>query len=450
MPTHLNGRVVAPPAGDEQSRPDLSQPIAWYVHLPFCHSKCGYCDFYSLPTRPEWVENLVRAVCLEIRERDPGRPVRSIFVGGGTPTVLPATALETILRAIPTPPHAGVEFTVEANPSSADELKLDLLRRCGVNRVSFGAQSFHRDELAVLERLHDPAHIPEAVAFARRAGFENVNLDLIFGVPGQTVERWIDSLRRAVALNVEHISCYSLMFEEGTALTKRRRLGQIAAIDEELEAEMYERTIDELTAAGYEHYEISNFARPGRRCDHNMVYWLNEEYVGIGPSAVSYERGERRKNVADVQRYVADILRAEKARPRVTEARRHGGVEGTEGRMDDGTKKPGNTGVPPGARLAERDTGLALLGESVGVVVEREQLDAESTARETAIQMLRLTDGIDVAAFERRTGFDPRQMFAVVLERFAAGGQLACDNGRIRLTRRGLPVANHVMREFLA
>ncbi len=197
-------------------------PIGWYVHLPFCTSKCGYCDFYSLPTQPEWIDGLTQAILHEVARRDAKRPVATIFVGGGTPTVMPADALRRVLNAIPRHASEGLEFTVEANPSSADELKLDLLRQCGVNRVSFGAQSFHREELAVLERLHDPVHIPEAVALARCAGFDNVNLDLIFGVPGQTLARWEESLQRAVDLGTDHISCYGLMYEDGTALTKRR------------------------------------------------------------------------------------------------------------------------------------------------------------------------------------------------------------------------------------
>lgn len=377
---------------------DTQRPIGWYVHLPFCPTKCGYCDFYSLPTREDWIDDLVRAVCAEITLRDPHRSVRSIFVGGGTPTVLPADALRTVLDAIPRG-DADAEFTVEANPSSADELKLDLLRRCGVNRVSFGAQSFHRDELAVLERLHNPDHISDAVRLARQAGFDNVNLDLIFGVPGQTVPRWLDSLRRAIELGVDHIACYSLMYEEGTALTKRKRLGLLEPCNEDVEAEMYERTIDLLAAAGYAQYEISNFARPGRQCRHNLIYWHNEEYVGVGPSAVSYVDGVRRKNLADVKRY----------------------MEGMNGDVADTDR----------------------------LIVESERLTGEPHARETAIQLLRLTSGIDIAAFEGRTGLDPMALFADAVETFGRSGHVCVERGHIRLTRRGLMVANRVMAEFL-
>lgn len=413
----------APDRSAAQQVPGL--PVGWYVHLPFCHTKCGYCDFYSVPNQPDAVGELTAAICAEMLRRDPGRPIATVFVGGGTPTVLPAIALEAILRAIPRRFAATeVEFTVEANPSSADELKMDLLRQCGVNRVSFGAQSFHRDELAVLERLHDPIHIPEAVQLARRAGFANINLDLIFGIPGQTLERWLDSPSRAVDLGVEHIACYSLMYEEGTALTKRRRMGQVQPIDEDVEAEMYERTIDTLTAAGYEHYEISNFARPGRRCRHNMVYWRNEEYVGIGPSAVSYLDGVRSKKAADYRQYIAALA-------------------------GDNARRGGPTHVTTAdGRHDERRLRL-FAGHPDGLVIESEKLEGIAHARETAIQMLRLTEGIDTAYFRQRTGFDPLALFAGPIQQFTAGGLVDVVNGFIRLTRRGLLVANRVMQEFL-
>jgi oxygen-independent coproporphyrinogen-3 oxidase len=374
--------------------------IGLYVHLPFCTTKCGYCDFYSLPTIPHLVDDLVCAIILELSRRRPSRRIETVFIGGGTPTVLPSEALDRILTAVGEAARIGgvapEEWTVEANPSSTDELKLELLRRHGVDRVSFGAQSFHPDELAVLERIHDPRHIGESVSAARRAGFDNVNLDLIFGVPGQTPARWRDNLLRAIDLGVEHLSCYSLMYEPGTAMTRLRREGRILPCDEDAEAEMFETTIDLLTAAGYEHYEISNYARPGRRCRANLIYWMNDAYLGVGPSAVSYLDGERRKNVADVRRYVE-----------------------------------------------------AMLSGGEGVVMERERLDPIGRARETAVQMLRLTEGIDEAAFMRRTGFEARMLFAEAIDRFTAMNLLETCDGFIRLTRRGRMVANRVMEEFV-
>jgi oxygen-independent coproporphyrinogen-3 oxidase len=322
--------------------------------------------------------------------------VETVFVGGGTPTVLPAEALEAILGAAKKGAGSVSEFTVEANPSSCDELKLDLLRRFEVNRISFGAQSFHRDDLAVLERIHDPRHVTESVRAARRAGFENINLDFIYGVPGQTLQRWRETLRRAIDLDTEHLSCYALMYEPGTSLTRLRSDGRIIACDEDLEAEMFELTRDELTASGFEHYEISNFAKPGRRCRANMIYWENREYLGIGPSAVSYLNGERRKNVPDVRKYIE-----------------------------------------------------AMKNDPSRAVVERERLDGVGRACETAIQMLRLLAGIDEALFRRQTGFDACVLFDEPIARFTALGQMESAGGRIRMTRRGLLLANRVMEEFL-
>ncbi len=377
-------------------QPPAAASLGWYLHLPFCTTKCGYCDFYSLPTIPGLVDDLVRSVCKELIERDPGRAVETVFVGGGTPTVLPAEALEKILSEIRRRAGRVAEFTVEANPSSTDELKLDLLRAYGVNRVSFGAQSFNPDELKVLERLHDPRHIFESVEAARRAGFDNVNLDLIYAIPGQTPASWKETLARAIDVGTEHLSCYALMYEPGTSLTRLRHEGRVIACDEDREADMFECTIDLLTAAGFEHYEVSNFARPGRRCRANMIYWENREYLGIGPSAVSYLDGVRQKNAPDVRRYVE-----------------------------------------------------AMLADSAVAVVEREELTPFHRACETAVQMLRLTDGIELARFRDQTGFDAATIFAERVREFASLGLMDANERTIRLTRRGMMVANRIMAELL-
>jgi len=416
---------------------DARPAIGWYVHLPFCTTKCGYCDFYSLPTIPGLIDRLVAAVRAEARARDPRRPVETIFIGGGTPTVLPAAALDTILTSVVS--HAGPvgEFTVEANPSSTDELKLDLLRRRGVNRISFGAQSFHPDELAILERIHDPSHISESVRAARSAGFENINLDLIYAIPGQSHERWRDNLRRAIDINTEHLSCYSLMFEPGTALTRLRQQGRIAPVDEELEADLFELTIDELTVAGFEHYEISNFARPGRRCRANIIYWENREYLGIGPSAVSFLDGLRTKNVADVRRYVD-----------------HYAPDPIAAHIAGSARVPDATGGPFGQDASERARAASAINTTLelaplGPVVETERLDPAAHAAETAVQWLRLTEGIDCRAFTARIGQDPRRHFAAAIDRFVSLELLEVSLDRIRLTRKGMLVANRVMSAFL-
>lgn len=327
---------------------------------------------------------------------DPLRPVESIFIGGGTPTELPSDALDSILGAVRERTGPVREWTVEANPTSADQLKLDILIQQGVNRVSFGAQSFHPEELKVLERLHDARHIGDSVRAARAVGFDNLNLDLIYAIPGQTLVTWRDSLRRAIDLETEHLSCYALMYEPGTSLTKQRTQGKIISCDEDLEAEMFELTIEELTSVGFEHYEISNFAKSSRRCRANVIYWENHDYLGIGPSAVSYLDGERRKNVPDVRRYVE-----------------------------------------------------LMSSDPSAIIVEREQLPPRDRACETAVQMLRLTRGIDIESFRVRTGYDPLELFAEPIDQSRENGLLVCGDEFIQLTRRGMLLSNRVMAEFL-
>lgn len=372
------------------------EPIGLYVHLPFCVAKCGYCDFYSEPLISDLVGEFARAIRRELALRDPGRPVAAVFVGGGTPTVLPNDALASILDAVRALVDGVAEFTVEANPAHADGLKLGLLREMGVNRLSLGAQSFHADELAVLERRHAPSTILDSVAAAREAGFVNVNLDLIYGVPGQTLERWHDTLRQAIDLAPEHLSCYGLTYEPGTPLTRQRDACSITPADEDLETDMFESTIEMLAGAGFEHYEISNFAKPGKRCRANIIYWENRAYLGVGPSAVSYLDGVRSRNVPDVREYV---------------------------------------------RRMQTDPGA--------VVIETERLDARRRAGETAVQMLRLTEGIRVGAYQRLAGFDPLHLFESPIRRFTRLGLLEATRDAIRLTPRGLLLANRVMSGFL-
>lgn len=373
----------------------IGRSIGLYVHLPFCTTKCGYCDFYSLPTLPDQIDGLIRSIDAELTARDPGRPIETVFIGGGTPTVLPADALEHVLIRVGQTAGAVSEYTCEANPSSTDELKLALLRRHGVTRVSFGAQSFHPDDLAVLQRIHDPAHIGESVRAARATGFDNLNLDLIFGIPGQTPARWRETLRQAIALEPDHLSCYSLMYEPGTQLTRLRQQGALSPCNEDHEIEMFEMTGDILAAAGYQRYEISNFARPGRECRANIIYWENREYLGVGPSAVSYLDGVRRKNIADIRRYVE----------------RRGGTAGD-------------------------------------IIAESEQLSPHDRALETAMQMMRLTAGIDRRQFQQLTDFDANALLAERLSPFVEMGLVEQDDRGWRFTPSGLPVSNRVLSEL--
>jgi len=369
-----------------------------YVHVPFCETKCGYCDFYSVALKDRDSRPLVDRLARELRARvrESAHEVRTVFFGGGTPTVLPLNELARLLASLAevVAVHRLEEFTVEANPATVDDEKAELLVSAGVNRVSMGAQSFFPGELATLERLHSPEDIAPSVATLRRHGVTQVNLDLIFGIPGQTLDTWSRSLARGVELNPDHIACYGLTYEPGTRLTAMRRHGRLTPCDEDLEADMFLLTMDALEAAGYGQYEISNYAKPGCECRHNLMYWRNEPYIGVGPSAAGCLNGRRYKNVADVAGYV---------------------------------------------RLIDRD-GRA--------EAESETIDAEMLIVETVMMQLRLNEGLSIAAFRERIGLDPREFFGNTLERLVDLDLVAVTETHMALTRSGRLVANTVISEL--
>ncbi len=277
-----------------------------YVHIPYCETKCGYCDFYSVPLMDRPTGALVSSIIAELRHRvTSDRTIRTVFVGGGTPTVLHIddfrrffSAMAEVLRG-----SRLEEFTVEANPATLDAEKMAVMVDAGVDRISMGAQSWHAEELATLERLHSANDIAPSVEIARSAGIDRMNLDLIFGIPGQSEATWGASLRRTMELGVDHIACYGLTYEPGTRLTAMHQAGRLTACDEDLELAMYRQAIATLGQAGYEQYEISNFAQPGQQSVHNLIYWRQEPYIGVGPSAAGLVDGLRYKNVADIGLY---------------------------------------------------------------------------------------------------------------------------------------------------
>jgi oxygen-independent coproporphyrinogen-3 oxidase len=271
-------------------------PVAVYVHTPFCPSKCGYCDFNSYAMEGEIIRRTVDATIAEI-SRTPhyGRPAKTIFFGGGTPTFLDphelASLLEAVMRAHP--PIPGCEITSEANPGTVDSEKFASMREAGFNRISIGAQSFFDDDLVRLGRVHRSGEIERAVANARIAGFENINVDLMFALPGQSKKAWFENLQRAIALRTEHLSLYCLTIEENTPFYKEFLKGLLDLPSDSGQVEMYEQACESAEEAGFRQYEISNFAKPGKECAHNLCYWNCEEYVAYGPGAV--ERvGDRR------------------------------------------------------------------------------------------------------------------------------------------------------------
>jgi oxygen-independent coproporphyrinogen-3 oxidase len=379
-----------------------------YLHVPFCSHKCHYCDFYSLVDTQDRQEAFVERLIRELHGLSSyasQQPLKTVFVGGGTPSLLRVDLWEKLLGTLAerfdlSAIRAGRgEFTVECNPESVTPPLLRVLRTGGVDRVSMGAQSFHAAHLKTLERLHNPATVGPAIQMARDAGFERLSVDLIFGVPGQTLDEWRNDLDSALALGTEHLSCYNLTYEQGTAMTARLNRGEFSPADEDVEVDMYELTVDHLAAAGLRRYEISNYSKPGRESQHNLAYWRQEEWLAAGPSASGHVTGWRWKNVARLD----DYLRASP------------------------------DGLP--------------------AVADAEAPDAARAMRERMWTGLRLWEGLDAAAtLEEVRKFDPS---AVEKLRGAANkardqGMLDEVDGRWVLNKRGMLVADSIVVDFMA
>jgi oxygen-independent coproporphyrinogen-3 oxidase len=374
-------------------------PRSVYIHVPFCAHKCGYCDFASLAGVDDLAGRYLATLKQEMERCGEGRPreVDTIFIGGGTPTRLKPAELGDLLAVVARwfPLASGGEWTVEANPGSLDAQKADLLAGAGVNRVSLGAQSFQPPLLQALERNHAPEEVAAALELIRPR-FPRWSIDLIFGVPGSRVDDWAADLDTALQLGPAHLSCYGLVYEKGTAFWKRWKDGQVKAVDEEVERSMYALAIDRLTGSGLLQYEISNFARIGHESRHNLVYWANDAYEGVGLGAARYVDGVRSVNTRDLPAYLKRI-----------------------------------------------ETGQPATGPT-------ERLNAEARARETAMLMLRRTAmGLDRDDFAGRTGFDFDALAGQAVKRHVARGLLEDDGRRVRLTREGLFLADSVLSDML-
>ena len=283
-----------------------------YVHIPFCASRCSYCDFYSTLSLDAVGETYVKAVLAEAglrRDELRGEPVKTLYLGGGTPSQLPLPLLSELMSGLNEVFDLGgvEECTVEANPDDVTPEWCDSLRRLGVNRVSMGVQSFEDGILRFIGRRHTARQAIEAVSCLRDAGIANISIDLIFGLPGQTLASWTESVHRAIDLHPQHISAYGLTYEEGTRLWWQRERGEVIEVPEEQCLEMYRILVEELGGAGYEHYEISNFALPGYYSRHNSSYWDGTPYLGLGAAAHSYDGEVRRYNPCDLKKYISSI-----------------------------------------------------------------------------------------------------------------------------------------------
>lgn len=410
------GRILSPHSPDS---PLKSAPIAVYVHIPFCPTKCGYCDFNSYAMEGEIMERTARAIAKEIR-RSPlkGRPAKTIFFGGGTPTFLSEAQLLHVFEAVleTHPPVENAEITSEANPGTVDAEKFLAMRRAGFNRISMGAQSFLDSDLLALGRIHRSGEIERAYDAARNAGFDNVNLDLMFALPQQSMHGWRRNLDRALALDPEHLSLYCLTIEPNTAFYKQHLRGQLVLPDDDQQVAMYEECLDRTAAAGYEQYEISNFAKPGRECRHNLCYWHGDEYVGYGPGAVGAISPDPSTmavwRVSPEPRGVTDTP---------LDTLHTASVEGSGARVRYTNLKH------PERYCAAVEAGEALAFES-------ETLTDDLLRMESIMLGLRLTDGMPRPALDKRS-----------LQKVIDRGWVAATDQRIWLTREGRHFCSEVV-----
>ena len=285
---------------------------ACYIHIPFCDHKCIYCDFYSIITSdniPSFLVSLKEEIDYYASKYSSSRLLTSIYFGGGTPSLMEPEYLEEIITSIKNNFEVSdsAEVTMETNPGTVDKEKLNEFKEAGINRISIGIQSFHEDELEFLTRVHDSETAMNTVLDAADVGFDNISIDLIFNLPGQTKEKWLSNLKRAVKLPITHISAYSLILERGTILNKMFLDGKVVLEDDDHDADLYESTVEFLTANGFYQYEVSNFTKRGYECDHNNAYWHYRDYIGFGTSAHSFINGKRWWNYSSLKKYIYEI-----------------------------------------------------------------------------------------------------------------------------------------------
>ena len=397
---------------------NLKEGLSLYIHIPFCQTKCPYCDFNTYQGIEALIDPLVEALTQEIRlwGKALGRPgVNTIFFGGGTPSYIPLDHLSRTLAAAGQAFQVSTEaeITVEANPGDLNAAALERLLGTGVNRLSMGVQSLDDSLLSMLGRRHSVAEAAEAYRLAAMAGFRSVNLDLMYGLPRQTMGQWTDTLDRALELAPPHLSLYCLTLEEGTPLEATVRRGLLPEPDPDLAADMYTAARDMLGGAGYRHYEISNWARPGHECSHNLTYWQNRPYLGVGPGGHSYLCGHRFWTVRSPKGYIQRVKDWE------------------------------SNGAAPIPNLDPE--ALTRLGPVDGA----EPIGRELEMAETMILGLRLLEGLSMEDFVRRFSQDPMQIYGPQIRESEEQGLLERSNGVLRLTERGCLLSNQVFIRFL-
>ena len=373
-------------------------PSSLYIHIPFCATKCYYCAFNTYSFHKEQAKTYLDALNIEMQLYSPQTaPLKTIFIGGGTPSILSANAIEQLFANLLT--HfqicPDVEITVECNPGTVDAEKLDVMKNAGVNRLSFGLQSMQDETLQQLGRIHTVEEFLHSYQLAREQGFDNINIDLIFALPNQTIEQWQHTLLETISLEPEHISTYNLVMEESTQFYDWWKAGKLVLPSEDTEADMFQWTIETLTLHGYKHYEICNFARPNREVKHNLVYWNNQEYVGLGVGACGYVGGVRYANIRGIPPYIEEL-------------KQH--------------KKP---------------------------ISETERLTGHAEKAETLMLALRKREGICLADYEQRFCETIEVTFKDTINKGIDLGLLEQNGTHLRLTQHGLFLANEVFLELM-
>lgn len=377
-----------------------SAPEAVYIHIPFCTNKCFYCDFNSYVLKDQPVMKYLEALEMEMEytvKKTPPGEIKTIFVGGGTPTVLKPDEMEYFLKSVRTyfPDWADdIEFSMEANPGTTDLEKLSVMKEGGVNRVSFGVQAFQNELLTGIGRIHNTDDVYRSLENARKAGLTNLSIDLMFGLPNQTVDMLSESVSRALELDLPHYSIYGLKVEENTLFHTLFQKNQLPLPDEDHELEMYKHLMQRMKDAGYIQYEISNFAKPGMQSRHNMTYWRNEDYYGLGAGAHGYVGRERHMNVKGVNPY---IEKAEQGLPRL----------------------------------------------------ETAQITREEAMEDFMMVGLRMLDGVSSSRFEAQFGEKVEDIFAGPLHKMVHAGLLDATGDGYRLSSQGVLYGNEVFAEFI-
>lgn len=402
-----------------------SKRLEIYIHIPFCVRKCSYCDFLSMSVDEKKQRDYVRALIREIelsREKMEDYLIDTVFIGGGTPSILEGSLIEEIMNTLMANSKisGGAEITIECNPGTVTEEKLQLYKSVGINRLSIGLQSANDKELKEIGRIHTYAQFLESYHVARKCGFDNINIDLMSALPGQSEQSYQETLEKIIELKPEHISAYSLIVEEGTEMYRRvesaEAKGKMILPEEEEERKMYYLTKELLAKAGYERYEISNYAKKGYECKHNIGYWKRKDYLGFGIGAASLYQEERYSNVRDICVYMDKLLKAD---------------------ISD-------------RNLGNNENAVRLDQNIIESIEENQQkLSVEEQMEEFMFLGLRMMEGVSVKGFEETFGKKYEEIYGKVSDKLVAQGLLEQSGDNIRLTERGIDVSNYVMAEFM-